>query len=151
MPLEVNNSKCLLDIFRKCLASIAMVQSKSFWTIWKPQWLKWYEHVKYRISNPIRKRREMDTQFRASKHNFILNLIDKYRILWKVYSMKVACKAWKGIVGCIAKSVFVNLFVSVYLLRNEFISRMVFVLFCFVFSLSLYMTFLCLSEFYLVL
>ena len=93
----------------------------------------------------------MDTQFRASKHNFILNLIDKYRILWKVYSMKVACKAWKGIVGCIAKSVFVNLFVSVYLLRNEFISRMVFVLFCFVFSLSLYMTFLCLSEFYLVL
>ena len=67
----------------------------------------------------------MDTQFRASKQNFILNLIDTYRILWKVYSIKVACKAWKGIVGCIAKSVFVNLFVSVYLLRNEFFSRMV--------------------------
>ena len=77
----------------------------------------------------------MDTQFRASKQNFILNLIDTYRILWKVYSMKVACKAWKGIVGCIAKSVFVNLFVSVYLLRNEFFSRMVlfFVFFFFFF------------------
>ena len=85
-------------------------EASLFVLFWKPQWLKWYEHVKYRISNHIRKRRDMDTQFRASKQNFILNLIDTYRILWKVYSMKVACKAWKGIVGCIAKSVLVNLF-----------------------------------------
>uniref|UniRef100_A0A6N2ND82 Small ribosomal subunit protein uS7 domain-containing protein n=1 Tax=Salix viminalis TaxID=40686 RepID=A0A6N2ND82_SALVM len=35
------------------------------------------------ISNPSRKRRETDTQFKVSKQNSILNLIDTYRILWK--------------------------------------------------------------------
>ncbi|KAJ6874237.1 hypothetical protein NC651_032915 [Populus alba x Populus x berolinensis] len=38
----------------------------------------------YRISNPSRKRRQTDTQFKVSKQNSILNLIDTYRILWKV-------------------------------------------------------------------
>ncbi|GJY24111.1 ribosomal protein S12 [Tanacetum coccineum] len=35
------------------------------------------------ISNPSRKRRETDTQFKVSKQNSILGLIDTYRILWK--------------------------------------------------------------------
>ncbi|KAF3775331.1 30S ribosomal protein S12 [Nymphaea thermarum] len=42
-----------------------------------------YEYLKYRISNHSRKRRETDTQFQVSKHNFIFDLIDTYRILWK--------------------------------------------------------------------
>ncbi|KAK8302918.1 hypothetical protein V6Z11_D04G117100 [Gossypium hirsutum] len=41
-----------------------------------------YGYVKYRISNPSRKR-EMDTQFKVSKQNSILDLIDTYGILWK--------------------------------------------------------------------
>ncbi|KAK4733691.1 hypothetical protein R3W88_007952 [Solanum pinnatisectum] len=43
-----------------------------------------YGYVKYRISNPSRKGREMDTQFKVSKQNFILDLIDTYRIQRKV-------------------------------------------------------------------
>ncbi|KAJ6865593.1 hypothetical protein NC651_035995 [Populus alba x Populus x berolinensis] len=39
-----------------------------------------YGYGKYRISNPSRKRRETE----VSKQNFILNLIDTYRIMWKV-------------------------------------------------------------------
>src|ERR1035438_323763 len=42
-----------------------------------------YGYVKYRISNPNRKRRETDTQSQVSKQNSILDLIDTYRILWK--------------------------------------------------------------------
>ena len=42
-----------------------------------------YGYVKYRISNPSRKRRETATQFKVSKQNSILDLIDPYRILWK--------------------------------------------------------------------
>ena len=42
-----------------------------------------YGYVKYRISNPNRKRRETDTQSQVSKQNPILDLIDPYRILWK--------------------------------------------------------------------
>ena len=42
-----------------------------------------YGYVKYRISNPSRKRGETDTQFQVSKQNSILDLIDTYRILWK--------------------------------------------------------------------
>ncbi|KAB2034695.1 hypothetical protein ES319_D04G103400v1 [Gossypium barbadense] len=42
-----------------------------------------YGYVKYRISNPSRKGREMDTQFKVSKQNSILDLIDTYGILWK--------------------------------------------------------------------
>ena len=38
---------------------------------------------KYRISDPSGKRRETDTQFKVSKQNSILDLIDPYRILWK--------------------------------------------------------------------
>ncbi|KAL6599058.1 hypothetical protein ACP70R_045922 [Stipagrostis hirtigluma subsp. patula] len=36
-----------------------------------------------RISDPSGKRRETDTQFKVSKQNSILDLIDPYRILWK--------------------------------------------------------------------
>ena len=43
-----------------------------------------YGYVKYRISNPSRKRRETNTQWKVSKHNSILDLMDTYRILWKV-------------------------------------------------------------------
>ena len=32
-----------------------------------------YEYVKYKIFNPNRKMREMNTQFKVSKHNFILS------------------------------------------------------------------------------
>jgi hypothetical protein len=35
------------------------------------------------ISGPSGKRREMDTQFKVSKQNSILDLIGPYRILWK--------------------------------------------------------------------
>ncbi|KAK7376252.1 hypothetical protein VNO78_34838 [Psophocarpus tetragonolobus] len=44
-----------------------------------------YGYVKYRISNPSRKRKggETDTQFQVSKQNSILDIIDTYRILWK--------------------------------------------------------------------
>ncbi|KAI5638057.1 hypothetical protein M9H77_14492 [Catharanthus roseus] len=42
-----------------------------------------YGYVKYRISNPSRKGRERDTQFKVSKQNSILDLIDTYRILRK--------------------------------------------------------------------
>jgi hypothetical protein len=42
-----------------------------------------YGYGKYRISNPSRKRRETDTQFKVSKQNSILHLIDTYRIMWK--------------------------------------------------------------------
>ncbi|KAI5677026.1 hypothetical protein M9H77_07976 [Catharanthus roseus] len=40
-----------------------------------------YGYVKYRISNPSRKGRERNTQFKVSKQNSILDLIDTYRIL----------------------------------------------------------------------
>ena len=43
-----------------------------------------YGYVKYRISHPSRKGGgETDTQFKVSKQNSILDLIDPYRILWK--------------------------------------------------------------------
>ena len=42
-----------------------------------------YGYGKYRISDPSGKRRETDTQFKVSKQNSILDLIDPYRILWK--------------------------------------------------------------------
>ncbi|KAL6511432.1 ribosomal protein S12 [Orobanche minor] len=42
-----------------------------------------YGYVKYRISNPSRKGMETDTQFQVSKQNYILDLIDTYRILRK--------------------------------------------------------------------
>ncbi|KAB2084466.1 hypothetical protein ES319_A05G335700v1 [Gossypium barbadense] len=42
-----------------------------------------YGYVKYNISNPSRKGWEMDTQFKVSKQNSILKLIDTYEILWK--------------------------------------------------------------------
>lgn len=42
-----------------------------------------YGYVKYKISNPSKKRRETDTQFQVSKQNSILDLIDTYRILRK--------------------------------------------------------------------
>ena len=43
-----------------------------------------YGYVKYRISDPNRKGREMYTQFKVSRQNSILDLIDTYSILWKV-------------------------------------------------------------------
>lgn len=42
-----------------------------------------YGYVKYRISHPRRKGRGRDTQFKVSKQNSILDLIDTYRILRK--------------------------------------------------------------------
>ena len=42
-----------------------------------------YGYVKYRISNHSKKGRETDTQFKVSKQNSILDLLDTYRILWK--------------------------------------------------------------------
>jgi hypothetical protein len=42
-----------------------------------------YGYGKYRIPIPSRKRRKIDTQFKVSKHNSILNLINTYRIMWK--------------------------------------------------------------------
>ncbi|KAG8363169.1 hypothetical protein BUALT_BualtMtG0004300 (mitochondrion) [Buddleja alternifolia] len=42
-----------------------------------------YGYVKYRIFTPSRKGRETDTQFKVSKQNSILDLIDTYRILLK--------------------------------------------------------------------
>ncbi|TYG79636.1 hypothetical protein ES288_D02G154100v1 [Gossypium darwinii] len=42
-----------------------------------------YGYVKYMISSPSRKGKETDTQFKVSKQNSILDLIDTYKILWK--------------------------------------------------------------------
>nr|YP_010204761.1 ribosomal protein S12 [Leymus multicaulis]YP_010204805.1 ribosomal protein S12 [Leymus multicaulis]YP_010204844.1 ribosomal protein S12 [Leymus racemosus]YP_010204888.1 ribosomal protein S12 [Leymus racemosus]YP_010204971.1 ribosomal protein S12 [Leymus duthiei]YP_010205010.1 ribosomal protein S12 [Elymus hystrix]YP_010205054.1 ribosomal protein S12 [Elymus hystrix]YP_010205093.1 ribosomal protein S12 [Elymus virginicus]YP_010205137.1 ribosomal protein S12 [Elymus virginicus]QKZ94763.1 len=49
----------------------------------KPNSARSYGYGKYRISDPSGKRRETDTQFKVSKQNSILDLIDPYRILWK--------------------------------------------------------------------
>jgi hypothetical protein len=38
----------------------------------------------YMISNPSGKMKETNTQFKVSKQNYILDLIDPYRIMWKV-------------------------------------------------------------------
>ncbi|TYI63800.1 hypothetical protein E1A91_D09G042100v1 [Gossypium mustelinum] len=42
-----------------------------------------YGYVKYKIFCPSRKGSETNTQFKVSKQNSILDLIDTYRILWK--------------------------------------------------------------------
>lgn len=62
-----------------------MIRSTSFYTISETQGLnRLYGYVKYRISNPSRKKKkETDTQLKVSKQNSILDLIDTYRILWK--------------------------------------------------------------------
>nr|QXO87392.1 ribosomal protein S12 [Hoya exilis] len=49
----------------------------------KPNSTQSYGYVKYRISHPRRKGRGRDTQFKVSKQNSILDLIDTYRILRK--------------------------------------------------------------------
>lgn len=72
-------------LFRTGPSQIAMIRSTSFYTISETQGLnRLYGYVKYRISNPSRKKkRETDTQLKVSKQNSILDLIDTYRILWK--------------------------------------------------------------------
>ena len=50
---------------------------------WNPKDSMVYGYGKYKISDPSGKRRETDTQFKVSKQNSILDLIDPYRILWK--------------------------------------------------------------------
>ncbi|RZC89084.1 hypothetical protein C5167_030777 [Papaver somniferum] len=57
-----------------CLSQIAMIRNTSFYTISETQGLNRMD---------IKKRRETDTQFKVSKQNSILYLIDTYRILWK--------------------------------------------------------------------
>ncbi|KAH0446896.1 hypothetical protein IEQ34_024274 [Dendrobium chrysotoxum] len=83
LPLSVstNNSK-YLDFFRTGPSPIAMIRSTSFSLHYfgNPR-TRSYGYVKYRISNPSRKRRETDTQLKVK--NSILDLIDTYRILWK--------------------------------------------------------------------
>ena len=83
LSVSTNNSK-YLDFFRTGPSQIAMIRSTSFYiTRFRNPRTQSYGYVKYRISNPSRKRRETDTQFKVSKQNSILDLIDTYRILWK--------------------------------------------------------------------
>ena len=83
LSVSTNNSK-YLDFFRTGPSQIAMIRSTSFYiTRFRNPRTRSYGYVKYRISNPSRKRRETDTQFKVSKQNSILDLIDTYRILWK--------------------------------------------------------------------
>lgn len=80
LSVSTNNSKCL-DFFRIGPSQIAMIRSTLHY-FGNPR-TQSYGYVKYRISNPSRKRGETDTQFQVSKQNSILDLIDTYRILWK--------------------------------------------------------------------
>lgn len=81
LSVSTNNSK-YLDFFRTGPSQIAMIRSTSLHYFGNPR-TRSYGYVKYRISNPSRKRKETDTQFKVSKQNSILDLIDTYRILWK--------------------------------------------------------------------
>lgn len=58
-----------------------MIRSTSFYTISETQGLNRMDMEN--TGFPSRKRRETDTQFKVSKQNSILDLIDTYRILWK--------------------------------------------------------------------
>ena len=83
LSVSTNNSK-YLDFFRTGPSQIAMIRSTSFYiTRFRNPRTRSYGYAKYKISNPSRKRRETDTQFKVSKQNSILDLIDTYRILWK--------------------------------------------------------------------
>ncbi|KAL0295683.1 UNVERIFIED_CONTAM: putative protein in rps12-tRNA-Val intergenic region, partial [Sesamum calycinum] len=64
-------------------SQIAMIRSTSFYTISENPRTQSYGYVKYRRNLPSRKGRETDTQFKVSKQNSILDLIDTYRILRK--------------------------------------------------------------------
>ncbi|KAH0440101.1 hypothetical protein IEQ34_025750 [Dendrobium chrysotoxum] len=84
--VRVNKQFEYLDFFRTGPSPIAMIRSTSFSiTLFRKPKTRSYGYVKYRISNPSRKRRETDTQLKVklSKQNSILDLIDTYRILWK--------------------------------------------------------------------
>ncbi|KAF3784770.1 hypothetical protein EJ110_NYTH28696 [Nymphaea thermarum] len=63
-----------------------------------------YGYVKYRISNPSSKRRETDTQFQVNKQNSILNLIDTYRILWKVIFNESRMYSFEGALSYLWRS-----------------------------------------------
>ena len=80
LSVSTNNSKCL-DFFRIGPSQIAMIRSTLHY-FGNPR-TQSYGYVKYRISNPSRKRGGTDTQFQVSKQNSILDIIDTYRILWK--------------------------------------------------------------------
>lgn len=83
LSVSTNNSKCL-DFFRTGPGQIAMIRSTSFYTISETQGLNRMDMEN--TGFPIlagKKGGETDTQFKVSKQNSILDLIDTYRILWK--------------------------------------------------------------------
>uniref|UniRef100_F6HT00 Uncharacterized protein n=1 Tax=Vitis vinifera TaxID=29760 RepID=F6HT00_VITVI len=63
-----------------------------------------YGYVKYRISNPSRKRRETDTQCKVSKQNSILDLMDTYRIMWKAVFDESRMYGLEGDLSCLSRS-----------------------------------------------
>ena len=79
--VRVNKQFEMPRLFRLGPSQIAMIRSTLHY--FENPRTQSYGYVKYRISNPSKKRRETDTQFQVSKQNSILDLIDTYRILWK--------------------------------------------------------------------
>ncbi|KAL0906111.1 hypothetical protein M5K25_024577 [Dendrobium thyrsiflorum] len=86
LPLSVstNNSK-YLDFFRTGPSPIAMIRSTFPLHYFENPRTRSYGYVKYKISNPSRKRRETDTQLKVkvSKQNSICIYEIEYGILWK--------------------------------------------------------------------
>lgn len=81
--VRVNKEFEIPRLFRTGRSQIAMIRSTSFLHYFGNPRTQSYGYVNYRISNPSRKRRETDTQFKVSKQNSIVDLIDTYRILRK--------------------------------------------------------------------
>nr|AFK49064.1 unknown [Lotus japonicus] len=79
--VRVNKQFEMPRLFRLGPSQIAMIRSTLHY--FENLRTQSYGYVKYRISNPSKKRRETDTQFQVSKQNSILDLIDTYRILRK--------------------------------------------------------------------
>ena len=79
--VRVNKQFEMPRLFRLGPSQIAMIRSTLHY--FENPRTQSYGYVKYRISNPSKKRRETDTQFQVSKQNSILDLIDTYRSLRK--------------------------------------------------------------------
>lgn len=79
--VRVNKQFEMPRLFRLGPSQIAMIRSTLHY--FENPRTQSYGYVKYRISNPSKKRGETDTQFQVSKQNSILDLIDTYRILRK--------------------------------------------------------------------
>ena len=79
--VRVNKQFEMPRLFRLGPSQIAMIRSTLHY--FENPRTQSYGYVKYRISNPSKKRRETDTQVQVSKQNSILDLIDTYRILRK--------------------------------------------------------------------